>query len=109
MTFDLISDISALTTLPDATLRKLCDKSIECICHGVLESDLKNDGETFVNTPIGSIKIIVTRDEIHYRFIPSSKLENMLIDALSSGTDPLVTKIEDGLVARILNTYKDLI
>lgn len=107
--FDLIGDISILTTLPDKTLRRLCDKGIECICHNVLEKTQQNEIETNIDIDIGTIKILVDNDEIHYRFIPSNKLEDKLIETLTSGVDPLVKDIEDNLTSRILNAYKDLI
>lgn len=107
--FDLISDISLLTTLPDKTLRKLCDKGAECICHNVLESINEAENETSVDLTIGELKIIVRDDEIHYKFKPSSKLESMLVSTLTTKEDPLVKSVEDGLVSRIMNTYKDLI
>lgn len=108
-TFDLISDISLLTTLPDKTLRKLCDKSNECICHNVLESIQEGSSEVSIDISIGTIKIFIENDELHYRFIPSHRLEDMLIQAICTGKDPLVSHIEESLSAKILNTYKDLI
>ena len=107
--FDLISDISTLTTLPEKTLRKLGDKGIECICHNVLESLEEDSMETSIDIGVGVVKIIIDEDEIAYRFIPSTKLEDKLISTVTTKSDPLVEKIEDGLTARILNTYKDLI
>jgi hypothetical protein len=106
---DLVSDIATLTTLPDKTLRRLCDKSMECICHNVLETLQNDELETNIDISIGNIKIIVENDEIHYRFIPSSKLEDMLIETLNTRNDPLITDIEESLTVRILNAYKDLI
>ena len=107
--FDLVSDIATLTTLPDKTLRRLCDKGSECICHNVLETLQNNELETNIDISIGNIKIIVENNEIHYRFIPSAKLEEMLVNTLNTEVDPLVKDIEESLTTRILNAYKDLI
>jgi hypothetical protein len=108
-TFDLVSDISIITTLPDKTLRRLCEKGNECICHNVLETIQNGESETSIDITMGVIKIIVENDEIHYRFIPSSKLEDMLVTTLNNGTDPLIKHIENSLTNRILTVYKDLI
>lgn len=108
-TFDLVSDISLLTTLPDKTLRKLCDKGNECICHNVLEALQEDNNEINIDISIGTLKILIEDDELHYRFIPSNKLEEMLIQSISTGKDPLITHIEESLTSKILNTYKDLI
>ena len=107
--FEMVSDISKLTTIPDKTLRKLCDIGVECVCHNVLENLNDFNLETTIDMYVGELKIIIDNDEIHYRFVPSSKLEQMLVEAISTKQDPLLTKIEDGLVSRILNTYKDLV
>lgn len=109
MEFDLVSDISTLTTIPDKTLRKLCDRGIDCICHSVLDVEASGESETLINVGIGEIKIIHINDELHYRFVPSAKLEKALINAITTGEDNLVRDIEESLVTRILNTYKDLI
>lgn len=105
---DLISDISLLTSVPYKTLKNLCDKSNECICHSILENTQAFIGETIIDIGVGQLIVVVNNDEIHYRFKPSSSLENMLVETLSTRKDPLVTQIEQKLVSRILNTYKDL-
>jgi hypothetical protein len=107
--FDLISDISLLTTLPDKTLRKLCDKGVECICHDVLECLNESNNEVTIDISIGELKIVIVDDEIHYKFRPSTQLETMLVKSIVDREDPLVSHIEEGLVSRILNAYKDLI
>lgn len=109
MNFDLISDISAISTVPYATMNRLCDKGNECICHNVLESMGKGESSTEITSPIGTIRIIVEEEELHYRFSPSKKLEELLIKSITEGKDPLIADIETSLVSRILNTYKDLI
>ena len=108
-TFDLVSDISKLTTIPDKTLRNLCDKGIECICHDVIEMIQKESEETNIELGIGLLKIIKEEDELHYRFIPSSKLEDSLINSIVNNEDPLTYRIEEALKNRIVNTYKELI
>jgi hypothetical protein len=107
--YDLISDIALLTTTPEQSLRKLCDKSAECICHNVLERINDSSIDTTIDISIGELKIIVDGDEIHYKFSPSESFEEMLVNTILNKKDPLVTRIEDGLINRILSTYKDLI
>jgi hypothetical protein len=106
---DLIYDISLLTSVPYKTLKNLCDKGNECICHSILENVKESNVETAIDIGIGQLTVVVDGDEIHYKFKPSAKLEEMLIDTISNDNDPLVTHIEQSLVSRILNTYKDLV
>jgi len=105
----LIEDISAITTLPIKTLDRLFDKGAECICHSVLESKLNGESVCSIDISVGEIKVIISNDTISYRFIPSNKLEAMLVDTIVNNNDPLVKDIEDTLINRILNTYKDLV
>ena len=105
---DLIYDISLLTSVPYKTLKNLCDKSNECICHSVLETLQESIRETTVDIGIGQLTVVVDSDEIYYKFKPAPKLEEMLINTVTTNSDPLVTQIEQKLVNRILNTYKDL-
>lgn len=107
--FDLISDVSLITTLPYKTLLKICDKGAECLCHNVLEGIQNDENEIDIDISIGTIKILIEDEELHYRFVPSKRLEEMLITTVCDGNDPLVKHIEESLSARILNTYKDLI
>ena len=106
---DLVSDISLLTSVPYKTLNNLCDKGAECICHSLLENINDSVRETSIDIGIGQLTVVVCDDEIHYIFKPSTKLEEMLIDTIVNKNDPLVKDIEQSLVARILNTYKDLV
>ena len=106
---DLISDLSLLTSIPYKTLKNLCEKGNECICHSLLESINEDDIKTVIDVGIGQLLVMIDNDEIHYQFKPSNKLEDMLIDTISNKNDPLITDIEQSLVSRILNTYKDLI
>ena len=107
--FDLISDISLLTSVPYKTMQNLCDKGAECICHSVLENMKESNIETIIDISIGQIIILIDDDEIHYKFRPSNQLESMLIDTINDGNDPLVKDVEQSLVSRIINTYKDLV
>jgi hypothetical protein len=109
MVTNLVKDLSVITTLPEATLNKLWSRGSECIGHSVLECIKMGDDMAIIESPIGDIKIILTPDGIHYRFTPSQSLEKILVDAIIDKKDPLVTSIEEGLVNRILNAYKDLI
>ncbi len=106
---DLINDISLLTSVPYKTLKNLCDKGNECICHGVLESIHDDAMDTVIDISVGQIIITVDNDAIYYRFKPSSKLEEMLRDTVVHKNDPLINDIEQSLVSRIMNTYKDLV
>lgn len=109
MPHDIISDISSLTMIPLKTLHKLTDKSIECICNDVYESQLNGDEISVIDLGIGKLSIKILPDNISYMFIPSKSLESEVKHTVMSKSSPLIKSIEEGLASRILNTYKDLI
>lgn len=109
MNYNLLEDISTITTLPLKTLSKLSDKSIECICNSVYESKLVDEPVSVIDIGIGKLNIIVKQDSISYNFIPSKDLDTKVKTTIIKNVNPLVKTIEEGLASRILNTYKDLI
>lgn len=105
---DVISDLSTLTTIQEKSLRKLVDKSIFIICHDVQESVASEEGITTVDIGIGKISIKPDVDGIHYRFTPSTSLDNALHETVSTGKNPLVYELEQSLVKKIQNARKEL-
>lgn len=107
--YDLIGDLSKLTTIPKNSLAKLSD-----IAQTVMVSDVystlitSKDSVSEINLGIGTLYIGV-RDDIQYKFVPSAELETLLKNTINNKVDPLKVKVEETLVNRILNAYKDLI
>lgn len=106
---NITEDISKLTTIPDATLTKLFNIETYCIGHAVQETKLLEGELTSINIGIGTLHIKHSGDEIKYKFIPSTKLENAITETVKTGKSPLVLKVEDALRDRIMNVYKDLL
>ena len=44
---------------------------------------------------------------VQYRFIPSKKLEDGIKDTIINKENPLVNNVEEALVKRVVNAYKD--
>ena len=66
----------------------------------------------FVNGELKEGKVTKLKNPKHglcVKFIPSSKLENGIKYAITSGESPLINKVELLLKDRICNTYKDLL
>lgn len=102
-------DVANITAIPYATLMKVHDLETTCICHAVQETRLLNNNLTSVNIGIGTLHIKVDGNEIKYKFIPSSKLENSIAETVKTGKSPLVKQVEDTLKDRIMNVYKELL
>ena len=104
----MINDLAKITTIPVFSLKKLCTNMILCICHRVLENYLNKETETTADIGIGRLNISIQEDEILYKFIPSYKFEQSLIETIDTKKSPLITKAEEILVTKVTNTYKEL-
>lgn len=109
MTYDLLQDMADVTTIPKMRLDQLADNAINFIAHYIRESADCGESDLSVDTGIGVMHIRIEDENIKFKFIPSSKLENGIKYAITSGESPLINKVEALLKDRICNTYKDLL
>lgn len=109
MKSNMISDISALTTIGESSLEKLVDKTMWCICNDVYESVLSRDELTEIDIGIGNLDILIDDGEMHFRFTPNKKLEESLRITVMEKKNPLVLIAEKSLAKRITNAYKEYI
>lgn len=105
---NLIDDLSTLTTIPPATLRKLADKSIASIAYGVQENMLNCNNITSIDIGIGTLNILADDTQIMYKFIPSKQLEKAITNTVLDGKSPLIHELETTLRDKVVNVYKDL-
>lgn len=107
--FDVIEEVSALTTIEKKTLSKLEEKFEWCICDGLYRDSLMNNNKCFFDIGLGTIGIDYSSgSSIKYKFIPSKDFEKTVINTLTNKESPLVLKTEQSLVKKITDTYKDL-
>lgn len=105
--YNLSEDLSNLTTIPTSALSKLSDKSVFCICNDVEESILKEENVADIDLGIGTLQILVDGNDLKYRFIPSKALDINVKNTVINKKNPLTAAVEESLVKRILNTYKN--
>lgn len=105
----LIEDLSIITTISQHALTNLNEKSIACISHSVCESLLSGNNITEIDIGIGILYIKCEVDQIKYKFIPSSKLEESVVHTVKHKKSPVQYCIETSLKDRIETTYKNLI
>lgn len=103
---DIIKNVSILTTVPEASIRKLFEKAEWSICDAV-SSNPGCPNFTF-SIGFGDIQIINLDEQIVYKFIPSKKFEAAVRSGIVDGINPLKKTLETTLVNKILNTYKDI-
>lgn len=106
---NLIEDVSALTEVTEATLEKLLKVSTHCIGHAVHESICEKQEITKIDLGIGELTIRVSTEGIQYRFVPSTSLEKLLVQTVTSKTSPMVIQIENKLQDKINKTYKEVL
>lgn len=103
--YNLIDDLSELTTIQKTSLQALCDKAEMCISHSA--SFLGEGDVASIDIGIGDLHIGYVDGVIKYKFIPSASLENSVMQALQ-GNSTLIQTCEQTLVNKITNTYKTL-
>lgn len=104
----LNEDLSVISSIPVMNLKKINAQTIGIISHYLLETLQNKDEICDVDIGIGILKMKVDGKSISYKFIPSPKLETSLIKTVITKEDSLEPMIEEALVRRITNHYKDL-
>lgn len=107
MTNDAIQDLSVITTFPYHTLKGIFSKLEDVISYNFQESLLNS--QDFCELDIGIGKLIIGVDEeVKIKFIPSSSLENDIVQVLEGKECSLVSNVEESIKNRIIGAYKDL-
>ena len=104
----LIPDVSLLTTIPELSLKKLADKCKFVICHDVQEACLNNEDEVTVDVGLGQLTLKIEQDCVRYKFTPNASFEESVERTILTNTSPLTCLVEDTLVNKIENAYKEL-
>ncbi len=110
--FDIIKDLSTLSTIPDKVLTKLMDKFLYCIYDAVAEAVAENPGEDKsidLDIGIGTLSIGVVNDTIKYKFIPSSSMDTSVKQTVLNERNLLEDVLEKSFVDKITNVYKELL
>lgn len=106
---DILEDVSILTTIPKKVLAKLIEKVQFAISDGVLEGVLAGKNIVDINIGIGTIYIQILENSIKYKFIPNETMEENVKHAIVNKENKLEKVLEDTLVEKIVNVYKDFL
>lgn len=109
MKIDLIERLSALTTIQSSAFTKLSDITTCIASDGVEESLIAKDGKCDIDIGIGTLSLILSENEIRYKFVPSAKFEEAVTNTVVNGQNLLVATVEEVLKDRLTHIYKDLI
>lgn len=108
MEIKAIENVSKLTTIPEKNLTRLQDIYALVVCDAVEDSLLAGDTVANVDIGFGTLGVKFEDNELRFRFKPSAKFEEELIDTLVNKRNSLTHEIEKSLVSKIVQTYKDL-
>lgn len=109
MDYKILDELSTITGIAINDMTKLFDNMSLCVCNDVLESIHSGEDVCELNIGIGKLILRVDDNEIMYKFIPSSQLENDLINTIKNNSSPLIQHAENCLCKRFNNTYKELL
>lgn len=105
--YNLIEDLSCITNIKKYNLDMLIDNIQSLISHSIVESVLNKEKIVQLDIGIGYLYISNESNIIKYKFIPSKKLEDIVLNSYQNN-DRLEIKIEKSLNSRISKSYKEL-
>lgn len=106
---NLLEEVSVLTDVSEATLRKFIPIIDHCIGHLVYEGICEKQEIIEIDLEIGRIDVKVGHDGLKYKFIPSKELERLIVNSITTKSSPILTKLEKNLQDKIDKSYKELL
>ena len=107
---NVIKDVSTLSTIPEKDIVKFLKKFVYVICDGVEESKLKGDTVSAFDLGIGVLYIKhEPNSEIEYKFIPCKYMDKGIKATVNENKNPFTEDLNNSLVKKFTNAYKDLI
>lgn len=107
MDVNIKEDLSTLTTIDESVFTKLSNKVEWCISDGIEKAILNKEDIINIDLDIGILMINLKNNEIKYKFIPSQKLEKTIINTVLNEKNSLILNIEDSLISKLTNVYKN--
>lgn len=105
----LISDVSALTSINEKLLNKFIKKVYYSIADSIYEAISSGQSVVELDLEVGNLYINTSNNTIQYKFIPSNALQEIVKDIIINGANVLEDTLETSLVDKITNAYKELL
>lgn len=102
--FNVIDDMSTITTIDKNKLKKFIDFEECCIANCINE---REDGVSIIDIGIGTLSILVEHNKISYKFIPSESLRRKVLST-TKGKNNVADRIEKVARRITLDAYKDV-
>lgn len=106
--YKIVDDLVILTNVGKIVYTDITETILSIISYDIIES-IKNKEDTVkIDIGIGILILSNKENKIKYKFIPSPKLENTVLNSYKSFNN-LEFKIDKSLSQRIKNAYEELI
>lgn len=107
MDVNIKEDLSTLTTINESVFTKLVNKIEWCISDGVEKAIKSGENQVNIDFDLGTLTINFDNEQIRYKFKPSQKLEKVVTNTVVNERNDLVLNIEESLISKLTNTYKN--
>lgn len=107
MDVNIKEDLSTLTTINESVFTKLVNKIEWCISDGVEKAIKSGENQVNIDFDLGTLMINFDNEQIRYKFKPSQKLEKAVTNTVVNERNDLVLNIEESLISKLTNTYKN--
>lgn len=103
-------DLSTLTTLPEETIEYLSKYMKYVHSHEIATQMLENGGNIYELTLFeGTLFIKIENDNVSYKFVPSDKFNEIVVDTILNKKSLLVDDMADKLKNVLMKAYKDVL
>lgn len=105
---NLLQDLNVLTNIPEKSLSKLVNVSINSICTGAWEALNSEEDVLSVDIGLGILYIKLVDEDFKYHFVPSDTFSKELKNSKTSQISPLSPRLLGSLKTKFLEVYKDI-
>lgn len=106
---DVIDDVSKLSSIPDKALNKLVILAMFSILEGLQEMAIQGQPSCEFDIGLGILILNTENNLIKFKFKPSAKLSENIINTLRNKENSLMVDFENSFVKKIESLYKELI
>lgn len=105
----MIDQLNAITSIPIASIEKIIDREIAIIADSVYKAHKNKEKTVLIDVGIGKLNILISNDELKFKFIPSNALKHSIMDSINLGISPITDRLEIRLKEKFDVLYKDLL
>lgn len=109
MKYNLKTDLSKVTNIPEPLLDKLVTKIRAIICDDVLDACLENSKIIEVDIGIGTLAICTEDNKLRYRFTPSEMFNENVTATIVDLKSPVKDRASLTLASKIQDLYEELL